>query len=47
MGGELGPLHRFDLIGEGFLPYELWLDEKRRLVMAATFAVAWILTENA
>jgi hypothetical protein len=34
LGGKKTRLHGFSLIGEGILPYEFWLDDQRRVLLA-------------
>jgi hypothetical protein len=47
-GGSLeGPLHHFEQWGHGTLPYGFWLDSRRRLLVAATLARAYILDDRA
>ena len=41
------PLHRFDQLGCGILPYEYWLDDNHRLLAAITMNKAYILDEQA
>jgi hypothetical protein len=43
----LGPAHWFQQTGSGMLPYDYWLDERHRLVVAVTFSRAYILDGNA
>jgi hypothetical protein len=45
--GTPAPLHWFCQIGFGVLPYEYWLDERRRLLVAATGGRAYILDDEA
>ena len=40
-------MHWFHQIGYGVLPYEYWLDEKRRLLAVATHARAYVLDDGA
>jgi len=40
-------LHWFQQIGYGTLPYDYWLDDRRRLLMAATHARAYVLDDEA
>jgi len=40
-------LHGFHQIGHGTLPYEYWLDEDHRLVMAVTLSRVYILDDEA
>lgn len=40
-------LHRFGQLGRGTLPYEYWLDERRRLVLAVTHTRAYVLDPTA
>lgn len=40
-------LHRFDQLGCGILPYEYWLDNNHRLMVAITMNKAYILDEQA
>ncbi len=40
-------LHWFQQLGHGVLPYEYWLDENHRLIMAVTLSRAYILDEQA
>lgn len=43
LGGRATRLHGFDQIGEGIRPYEYWLDDQRRLLMAIGGLRAFIL----
>jgi hypothetical protein len=45
--GTPASLHWFHQIGFGLLPYEYWLDERHRLLVAATHARAYILDDEA
>ncbi|MGD8240129.1 MAG: hypothetical protein PVH68_16360, partial [Armatimonadota bacterium] len=45
-GGELA-LHRFHALGHGLLPYEYWVDDRHRLVMAVMGARAYVLDDSA
>lgn len=45
--GKPSPLHWFHQIGFGLLPYEYWLDERHRLVVAATGGRAYIFDDEA
>jgi len=40
-------LHGFYQLGHGALPYDYWLDERHRLVIAVTLSRAYILDEQA
>jgi hypothetical protein len=40
-------LHRFRQLGRGTLPYEYWLDERRRLVLVVTHTRAYVLDPTA
>ena len=40
-------LHGFHRLGHGALPYEYWLDDRHRLVIAVTLSRAYILDEQA
>lgn len=40
-------MHRFVQIGRGTLPYEYWLDESHRLLVAITLSRAYILDDGA
>lgn len=40
-------LHRFCQPGQGMLPYEYWLDDDRRLLLAVTLSRAYILDPQA
>jgi hypothetical protein len=40
-------LFRYSQTGDGILPYDYWLDERHRLVLAVTGARAYILDDNA
>ncbi len=40
-------LTRYSQTGDGILPYDYWLDERYRLVLAVTGARAYILDDNA
>ncbi len=40
-------LHRFSQLGQGMLPYDYWLDDARRLVLAATLSRVYILDPQA
>lgn len=44
---DVGPSHWFQQTGSGMLPYDYWLDERHRLVVAVTFSRAYILDGNA
>ncbi len=47
-GRDLGmKLHWFGQVGRGMLPYKYWLDERHRLVAAATLSRAYILDADA
>jgi hypothetical protein len=46
LGAESVTLHWFHQLGNGFLPYEYWLDENHRLVLAVTLSRAYILTST-
>lgn len=41
------PLHRFDQIGAGILPYEYWLDDNHKLLAVTSMNKAYILDEKA
>jgi hypothetical protein len=45
--GKPSPLHWFHQIGFGLLPQEYWLDERHRLLVAATGSRAYILDDEA
>jgi hypothetical protein len=40
-------LHGFHRLGHGALPYEYWLDERRRLVMVVTLSRVYVLGKKA
>jgi len=40
-------LHGFHQLGHGTLPYEYWLDDGHRLVMAVTFSRVYVLDQQA
>jgi len=40
-------LHRFSQLGQGMLPYEYWLDDDRRLLLAVTLSRVYILDPQA
>lgn len=44
---DVGPAHWFQQTGSGMLPYDYWLDERHRLVVAVTFSRAYIIDGNA
>ncbi len=41
------PMHWFHQLGHGLLPYEYWLDDRHRLLVAAMGARAYILDDKA
>jgi hypothetical protein len=43
----VGPAHWFQQMGSGMLPYDYWLDERHRLVVAVTFSRAYVLDQDA
>lgn len=45
--GEPLKLHRFSQLGQGMLPYDYWLDDARRLLLAATLSRVYILDPHA
>ena len=45
--GRQVTLHRFGQLGRGTLPYEYWLDERRRLVLVVTHTRAYVLDPTA
>jgi len=46
-GGKSTVLRRYRQLGDGLLPYEYWLDEHDRLVMAVTLSRAYVLDPKA
>lgn len=47
IGDREWTLHRFSQIGQGILPFDFWLDDFHRLLIASTFSIAYILDEQA
>jgi len=47
IGGRERTLHRFSQIGQGILPFDYWLDDYHRVLIASTFSIAYILDELA
>jgi len=47
INGKDVSLHRFSQLGHGVLPYDYWLDEYHRLLMAITLSRAYILDDKA
>jgi hypothetical protein len=45
-GNRSLPLHRFDQIGTGTLPYNYWLDENHRLILFVTHSRAYWLDSS-
>lgn len=45
--GKEVTLHWFQQLGQGVLPYEYWLDENHRMIMAVTLSRVYILDEQA
>lgn len=46
-GNGLTPMHWFQQIGHGLLPYDYWLDGRRRLQVAVMHSRAWVLDNRA
>ena len=47
IGGKHTPMHCFQQLGHGILPYEYWLNESHRLLAATSLHKAYILDEEA
>ena len=47
LNGKYVPLHRFDHLGRGNLPFEYWLDESHRLVIAISMNKTFIFEPQA
>ncbi len=47
IGDQEMPLNLFEQIGRGVLPYEYWLDDQHRLLMAVTMSRVYLLDDKA